>query len=246
MILKRAFDIIGSIVGIILLSPLFLLVYLLLKMEYRKAPAIYVSKRVGQYYRTFDLYKFRSMVPDAEARIHQVKHLNVYKLDGSEHREVIKRYGDGTDDAQTTQLFDDKDIYEEAEYLRKKMIEEGAAFQKFASDPRITKLGLFFRKTSIDELPQLFNILKGDMSFVGNRPLPPHEAEKLTTDKLAKRFLPSAGLTGLWQVTKRGRPEMDYEERLELDLEYADKESFWFDFKLLLRTVRAVFQVADY
>lgn len=120
--------------------------------------------------------------------------------------------------------------------------EDGALFMKFNNDPRVTKVGRFIRKTSIDELPQLFNILKGDMSIVGNRPLPMYEAEQLTRDVWARRFLAPAGLTGLWQVTKRGKNDMDPEERIGLDVSYAENHSFWFDMKLILKTPFAIIQ----
>ncbi|MCC5929844.1 MAG: sugar transferase [Cyclobacteriaceae bacterium] len=117
-----------------------------------------------------------------------------------------------------------------------------STFFKIENDPRITKIGKILRNTSIDEIPQLFNVLKGDMSLVGNRPLPLYEAEQLTRDQWARRFLAPAGITGLWQVTKRGRGEMSEEERIELDIAYADKSSFWFDLLIMLRTVPALFQ----
>ncbi len=117
-----------------------------------------------------------------------------------------------------------------------------ALFVKFNNDPRVTKTGKFIRKTSIDELPQLFNVLKGDMSVVGNRPLPLYEAEKLTRDHWAKRFLAPAGLTGLWQVSKRGKNTMSTEERIGLDVTYAEHHSFWYDCKIILRTPFALIQ----
>src|SRR5690606_17571718 len=95
-----------------------------------------------------------------------------------------------------------------------------SAFVKICNDPRITRFGTFIRNTSIDELPQLFNVLKGDMSLVGNRPLPLYEAQQLTSDEWASRFLGPAGITGLWQVSKRGRGEMSDRERRELDNVY--------------------------
>ncbi len=117
-----------------------------------------------------------------------------------------------------------------------------SVFVKLKNDPRVTKIGAFIRKTSIDELPQLFNILKGDMSFVGNRPLPLYEAEQLTSNEWATRFLGPAGLTGLWQISKRGRKEMSERERKKLDNFYARNYSFWFDLKIILKTFPAVFQ----
>ncbi len=119
---------------------------------------------------------------------------------------------------------------------------DNGMFVKFNNDPRVTRVGRFIRKTSIDELPQLFNILKGDMSIVGNRPLPLYEAEQLTRDVWAKRFLAPAGLTGLWQVTKRGKNNMNPEERIGLDVAYAEKHSFWYDIKIILKTPFAIIQ----
>ena len=118
----------------------------------------------------------------------------------------------------------------------------GQAFVKILNDPRVTKMGNFIRKTSIDELPQLFNVLKGDMMLVGNRPLPLYEAEMLTSDQFAMRFLGPAGITGLWQVSKRGKAEMSDSERKELDNHYAKYSSFWMDIKIMLKTIPALLQ----
>ena len=121
-------------------------------------------------------------------------------------------------------------------------------FIKIADDPRVTRVGKIIRNTSIDELPQLINVIKGDMSIVGNRPLPVYEAEKLTFDPMAKRFLAPAGLTGLWQVEKRGRKGvMSDEERKNLDNRYAElfldnKYSFFYDMKLIMRTIPVIIQ----
>lgn len=117
-----------------------------------------------------------------------------------------------------------------------------ASFVKIKNDPRITKLGAFLRSTSIDELPQLINILKGDMSIVGNRPLPVYEAEMLTSNEWAMRFLGPAGLTGLWQVTKRGKDDMSERERKKLDNFYAQNYSLLLDLKIIFSTIPALFQ----
>lgn len=120
--------------------------------------------------------------------------------------------------------------------------ESDSVFFKIKDDPRITKFGMFLRKTSLDEIPQLLNVLKGDMSLVGNRPLPLYEAEKLTKDKIAWRFLAPAGLTGLWQITKRGKDDMSPEERIQLDMDYAMNNSFFGDMMIILKTFPALLQ----
>jgi lipopolysaccharide/colanic/teichoic acid biosynthesis glycosyltransferase len=118
-------------------------------------------------------------------------------------------------------------------------------FVKLHNDPRVTKTGRFIRKYSIDELPQLINILKGDMSIVGNRPLPLYEAKQLTSDEWSARFLGPAGLTGLWQVTRRGKSNMDASERIGLDIEYAYNYSMLSDIKIILKTFTAFIQKED-
>lgn len=117
-----------------------------------------------------------------------------------------------------------------------------AVFFKIQNDPRVTKLGKFLRNTSLDELPQLINVLRGDMSIVGNRPLPLYEAQQLTKEQCAMRFMTAAGITGLWQVTKRGRAEMSEDERIALDVEYARNNSFQSDMKLIVKTLPALTQ----
>jgi hypothetical protein len=144
---------------------------------------------------------------------------------------------------------DDKKICDYWYNYQKNEIEKSnSTFIKILNDPRITKIGKFIRNTSIDELPQLINVIKGDMSIVGNRPLPVYEAELLTKDTMSKRFLAPAGITGLWQVELRGKGgQMSEEERMSLDNEYADyftgnKYSFWYDMKLILRTFPGLIQ----
>jgi len=120
--------------------------------------------------------------------------------------------------------------------------DKAPVFYKLQNDPRVTKIGKFLRNSSLDELPQLFNVLRGDMSIVGNRPLPLYEASTLTTDEWAERFMAPAGITGLWQVSKRGKADMSNEERIQLDIEYARSSNLVTDFKILMRTPGALLQ----
>lgn len=138
----------------------------------------------------------------------------------------------------------------DAENLIKEMIhlnqygseEKEYSFIKIKNDPRVTKVGKFLRKTSLDELPQMFNVLKGDMSLVGNRPLPLREAETLVTNECVERFMAPAGITGLWQVTKKEKPNMTTQERIDLDIVYAQKFNLISDFKIMIKTPGALFQ----
>jgi lipopolysaccharide/colanic/teichoic acid biosynthesis glycosyltransferase len=247
--IKRFFDIFFSGLGLLLLSPVLLLVYLLIKIE-SKGPAFYYSLRVGTGYKVFKFYKFRSMYINADKRLKDLKHLNQYGVRG----EMAPTTGSAEDRANLCAecwragthcqfpLYADNVKWCEREYMQIKFANKGSAFFKLKDDPRITKVGRFLRNTSIDELPQLWNVFVGDMSIVGNRPLPLYEAEKLTTDKYALRFIAPAGITGLWQVEKRGKEEMSEEERLNLDNVYAQNNSFSRDVKLILKTIPALFQ----
>ncbi|RZS72499.1 sugar transferase [Pseudobacter ginsenosidimutans] len=123
--------------------------------------------------------------------------------------------------------------------------QEGPVFFKVDNDPRITRIGNLLRKTSLDELPQLLNVLKGDMSLVGNRPLPLYEAASLTTDEWAKRFMAPAGITGLWQVKKRGKKDMSVSERIALDCDYAERYSFLYDMWIMANTPAALMQSSN-
>jgi lipopolysaccharide/colanic/teichoic acid biosynthesis glycosyltransferase len=118
-------------------------------------------------------------------------------------------------------------------------------FFKVKNDPRITRVGRFLRNSSLDELPQLINVLAGDMSLVGNRPLPLYEAETLTTNVLADRFLAPAGITGLWQIKQRGREVMTEEERISLDIDYVNNSNFIYDLWIMANTPQALMQKAN-
>lgn len=200
---KRTMDIAFALIGLILFSPLFIIIAIIIKLG-SKGPVIYKSKRVGTGYKVFDFYKFRSMRTDADAML--------------------------------------KDLSEHNQYAAEKEGVNKPSFVKIKNDPRVTKFGRFLRNSSLDELPQFLNILKGDMSIVGNRPLPVYEAEMLTSNEWAMRFLGPAGLTGLWQITKRGREEMSERERKKLDNFYAQNYSLLLDFKIILGTIPALFQ----
>jgi lipopolysaccharide/colanic/teichoic acid biosynthesis glycosyltransferase len=237
---KRIFDIIVAGFALVILSPILILTAIALKLE-SKGPIWYVSKRVGTGYKVFDFYKFRSMYVDADQRIADMKHLNQYAIDSEgtepEENKEPKKLGNSP-----TLIYKDGQPMSEEEYLMFKRKQQAGTFVKFKNDPRITKVGRFIRNTSIDELPQLINVLKGDMSIVGNRPLPLYEAEQLTSDDWGERFLAPAGITGLWQVMKRGKGEMSEDERKGLDNQYARKVSLWNDIRLILKTIPALFQ----
>lgn len=245
--IKRVFDIFFASLALILLSPLLITVCILLKLE-SKGPIFYYALRVGSGYRTFKFYKFRSMFVNADKRLKDLKHLNQYAPAAEEapDNKVEEEYLCDECKAAGTgckfPIYSDTIQWCEKQYSESKKAKAGSAFFKLKDDPRITKVGKFIRNSSIDELPQLWNVIIGDMSIVGNRPLPLYEAEKLTTDKYAMRFMAPAGITGLWQVEKRGKGEMSEEERLMLDNKYAENHSFWYDIKLILRTIPALLQ----
>lgn len=186
---KRLIDIIGSILGLIFLSPLLLGIAVCIKLENRKAPVIFKQTRVGKDERPFMMYKFRSMVPQAERQLAAL-------LDKNEA--------------------------------------DGAMF-KMKHDPRITRVGRIIRRTSLDELPQLWNVLKGDMSLVGPRPPLPREVSQYTRYH-KQRLSVSPGCTGLWQVS--GRSDVGFEEMVKLDLVYIRNRSIWLDFKIMIKTVK--------
>lgn len=188
LLFKRIFDILLALVGIIILSPLFLAVAILIKKEDKDGPIFFKQERIGKNGKVFYMYKFRSMVSNAESLLEDLLHLN----------EV-----------------------------------EGAMF-KIKSDPRITKTGKFIRSTSIDELPQLWNVLKGEMSLVGPRPPLSREVE-MYTDYEKQRLIVVPGCTGLWQATERNN--VGFKEMVELDLNYIDRKNFYFDIKIIMLTI---------
>ncbi len=191
-ITKRLIDIVGSLCGIILLSPLFLIVAILIKLEDPKGKVFFAQERNGRYPKTFKMYKFRSMVHNAEDLL--------------------------------------KDLMDRNE-------QTGPVF-KINDDPRITKVGKFIRKTSIDELPQLFNVLKGDMSLVGPRPPIPHEVDQYNSYQM-QRLAVKPGLTCIWQVS--GRNNIGFDEWVEMDIEYIKTRNLWLDIKLIFKTVGVLF-----
>jgi lipopolysaccharide/colanic/teichoic acid biosynthesis glycosyltransferase len=200
-ILKRSFDIIVSLTALLLLSPVFILIALAIRIE-SKGSIFYISKRAGRGYKIFDFYKFRTMFTGADLRVEEFSHLNQYTG------------GDA----------------------------KAPSFFKINNDPRVTRVGTFLRNSSLDELPQLLNVLLGDMSLVGNRPLPLYEAATLTDDQCAQRFLAPAGMTGLWQIKKRGREDMSVEERINLDIDYANNYNFMYDLWIMANTPSALIQ----
>ena len=191
LVLKRLMDIVGASLGLLLASPIMLIVAILIKLEDPKGPIFFSQIRNGAYPTTFKMYKFRSMYIDAEERLQELMHLNE---------------------------------------------QSGPAF-KIKYDPRITKVGKFIRKTSLDELPQLFNVLKGDMSLVGPRPAIPREVEQYTTYQKQRLFV-KPGLTCIWQVS--GRNNIEFDQWVELDIEYIKTRSLWLDIKLILLTIPAL------
>jgi len=263
---KRLFDIFFSLLAIILLSPVFILTAIAIRLE-SKGPIIFKSKRVGTNYTVFNFLKFRSMYADAEQRLKEVA-----KEAGNQYAEKEEEEKEEEKDRQSVitaplgeeaemmmmdmgmesdmmisddevMLVGDDFVVAESDFNKEKEEENNNAFVKIENDPRITKVGKFIRKYSIDELPQLFNILKGDMSIVGNRPLPLYEAEKLTVDSSIDRFMAPAGLTGLWQVEERGKGGMmSAEERKQLDITYGQTYNFALDMKIIFRTLTAFIQ----
>lgn len=196
LFMKRALDFLGSFIGLVILSPLFAVIALLIKIETPKGSVFFRQVRVGHEGKEFHMYKFRSMVTNAEDLLEQ--------------------------------LIDQNEV-------------NGNMF-KMKNDPRITRIGKFIRKTSLDELPQLWNVLKGEMSLVGPRPALPREVEKYTSyDRQRLKMIP--GCTGLWQVS--GRNSVGFEEMVELDLTYARDRNIFVDIKIILRTFKVLLGSKD-
>lgn len=189
--IKRAIDMIGSIAGIIILSPIFIAAAIAIKLD-TKGPVLFIQYRVGKDGKLFKMLKFRSMCSDAEQRLQSLKSRN----------------------------------------------EMSGPIFKMRNDPRITRVGRFIRKTSIDELPQLLNVLKGDMSLVGPRPNLPCEVAKFSAYYRQKLNV-KPGLTCYWQIN--GRNSIDFEDWMELDLKYIEERSTLNDIELIFKTVKALF-----
>lgn len=196
--IKRTIDVIGALIGIIILIPSTIIIYLARKiLKEDKGPLFYEQLRYGKNGKVFRLYKFRSMCIGADKK--------------------LKEYSENNEEAR----------------------KEFEKTHKLQNDPRITKIGNFLRKTSLDELPQMINILRGDMSFVGPRPVVEKEVEEYGTNK--DKFLSvRPGLTGYWQVN--GRSNTTYEERMEMELYYVDNCSLWLDIKIFFKTFITVFK----
>jgi exopolysaccharide biosynthesis polyprenyl glycosylphosphotransferase len=193
LLLKRMLDVVGSLALLILLAPLFLVVAVLIKLT-SPGPVFFAQQRVGLNKRHFTMFKFRTMVPTAEAVQESLLHLNEMT---------------------------------------------GPVF-KIKNDPRITPLGRVLRRTSIDELPQLFNVLKGDMSLVGPRAMSVRDYQFFSEDWQRRRFSVPPGITCLWQI--QGRNSVPFEQWMVLDMEYIDGWSLWLDLKILALTIPAVFR----
>ena len=258
---KRTFDIVFSLIALIILSPVFIITAIAIKLE-SKGPVMFKSKRVGTNYTVFDFLKFRSMFMDSDKRLKELSKTQNQYSDKIEEPVVPVGHFDANvddntaigDDLGAEMLISDEEVMlvgddfvvSESSFNKQKNEDINNAFVKIENDPRITKVGHFIRKYSIDELPQLVNILKGDMSVVGNRPLPLYEAEKLTSDESIDRFMAPAGLTGLWQVEKRGDSgKLSADERKQLDITYGQTYNFILDMKIIFKTLTAFIQKDD-
>jgi len=210
---------------------------------------IYASRRVGTGYDIFWFYKFRSMKLGSEEELSKFSDLNIYLINKTDQAAVQgeEKCPDCEKNGEmcSTPLFiGGTTICENWYFELKRRQGKKTTFFKAKNDPRITKVGRIIRKFNLDELPQLYNVLKGDMSIVGNRPIPLYEAEKLTTDQWSYRFLAPAGITGLWQIEKnRFHSE---EERIMLDNQYAVVSSPMKDIQIILKTIPTFFRKTNY
>ncbi|AFC32983.1 Sugar transferase [Paenibacillus mucilaginosus 3016] len=194
--MKRMIDIVGAIVGLVITAPLFIILAILIKLEDPKGPVFFKQQRVGKNEALFHMFKFRSMVSNAEELLAQLLSQN----------------------------------------------EVSGHMFKMKNDPRITRIGRFIRKTSLDELPQLWNVLRGDMSLVGPRPPLPREVKEYSNYH-KQRLSVTPGCTGLWQVS--GRSQLGFEEMVELDLKYIANRNLFFDIKIILKTVKVLLGSKD-
>lgn len=250
---KRIFDIVVASSALLVASPFLLLIIIAIRLE-SKGKVYYTAKRVGR--KTFDFYKLRSMRTGSDELLKKLaKEKNQYNTNAVQQNDEVdivcprcSKLPQGLSCSPVMYIDTHQVCDYWYNYQKKESAKNNSTFVKIVNDPRVTRVGKFIRNTSIDELPQLINVIKGDMSIVGNRPLPVYEAELLTEDALSKRFLAPAGITGLWQVELRGKGgNMSEEERKRLDNEYADhfkgdSFSFWYDIKLILRTIPALLQ----
>jgi len=206
---KRTMDVIGSALGLLIASPIFLVIALAIKLS-SKGPVLFRQRRVGQYGAPFVFLKFRSMFVNNDPGIHReyVKQL----IAGQAEPKPSNGNGGGNGEA--------RGVY------------------KLTRDPRVTRVGMFLRKTSLDELPQLYNVLKGEMSLVGPRPPISYEVEAYKVWHRRRVLGAKPGITGLWQVS--GRSRVSFDEMVRLDVRYAMTRSLWLDIKILLRTPLAV------
>ncbi|WP_462251646.1 sugar transferase [Ekhidna sp.] len=233
---KRIFDITITSILLLILLPLFLLVALAIRLE-SKGKVFYFQPRVGMNYDIFPFFKFRSMYADADKRVEELKDQSQYG-----GKSETKKYQTSFSGDIENLRVSDEGLMDESVFLEESQQEVENSFFKVKNDPRITKVGRFIRKTSIDELPQLINVLRGEMSLVGNRPLPLYEAEKITEDRFIERFMAPAGITGYWQVTDRGKDDVSGVSRKMKDVFYAQKRSFLFDLWILFKTPLAAIQ----
>ena len=242
LFLKRTFDVVSSSIALLLLSPFFLAVAIILKLESR-GPVFYTSKRVGQ--RTFDFYKFRSMYVGSDARLKELEHLNQYAREQGkkeidfdllcecqQENRKIEEY------CSELLMFSNGKSMCEKNFLNQKKAIAAPAFLKIKDDPRITKFGKFIRNTSIDELPQLYNVLKGDMSLIGPRPLL-IQYLPLYNETQKRRHEVRPGITGWAQVN--GRNAISWKQKFEYDIWYVDNLNWWLDVKILFLTIKKVF-----